>query len=153
MNYLWVLLLQLAYITRSVYGDDVGPYFDPADGEALSTKYGGYPYRSYKTSNLTSPVVRRMIDSPGCYDGRYTFLAPRGTAVKQPGPLILDDKGHLVWALDTNGKQPYNLKVQDYQGQKHLTYWVGNDAVGGHGEGYYYMVRRRCYEPSQVWKD
>lgn len=140
MNYLWLFFIQLTYITQCVYGDDVGPYFDPQDGEGWDTKYGGYPFRSFKTSNLTSPVVRRMVDSPECYDGRYTFFSPRGTAVKAPEPLILDDKGHLVWALDSKGMQPYNFKVQEYQGQQHLTYWLGNDAVGGHGEGYYYMV-------------
>lgn len=30
--------------------------------------------------------------------------------------------------------------VQEYRGEPYLTFWAGNDAVGGHGVGTYYMV-------------
>lgn len=132
--------LQLAFLSRCVRGGDVGPDFDPEDIEAYDTYYGDYPFKSYRTENFTSPVVRRVVDSPECYDGRYLFFTPRAKAVDAPKPVILDDEGHLVWTTDIHGQQPYNLNVQSYQGQPHLTYWLGDDAVGGHGEGYYYMV-------------
>lgn len=30
--------------------------------------------------------------------------------------------------------------VQKYKDSNYLTFWAGNDAVGGHGAGAYYMV-------------
>ena len=137
---LWALFLLITLLTQRAYASDVGPDYDPTDGEAWESRYGRYPYRTFKTSNLTSPVVRRMVDSPECYDGRYIFASLRGSSVEGPEPVILDDKGHLVWALDVGDKQPYNFKMQVYQDQPHLTVWIGNDAVGGHGEGYYSLV-------------
>lgn len=141
MHSLWIFLLQIIYISQCVYSDDVGPSFDPTDGEAWETKYGDYPFMSFKSTDLTSPVVRRMVDSPQCYDGRYMFYSPRGVAPDLPAPMILDDKGDLVWTKRCDGLQPYNFEIQEYQGKQHLTFWLGNDAVGGHGEGFYYMVR------------
>jgi hypothetical protein len=35
----------------------------------------------------------------------------------------------------------YNLQAQEYKGNKYITFWAGNDAVGGHGAGKYYMVK------------
>lgn len=34
----------------------------------------------------------------------------------------------------------YNLRVQEYRGQKYLTFWVGDDTITGHGTGSYIMV-------------
>lgn len=57
-----------------------------------------------------------------------------------PAVTIMDNYGELVWEHYVEG-QGYNLKVQEYMGEQVLTFWVGNDGVGGHGEGDYYMVR------------
>lgn len=140
MNSIWLFLIHAFFVFRCAYGDDVGPDFDPDDGEAYEIKYGNYPYRSYQTINVTSPVVRRIVDSPACYDNRYLFITPRGDSVVAPGPMILDDNGHLVWALEIPSRQPYNFQIQQYQGQPHLTFWLGDDAIGGHGEGHYHLV-------------
>lgn len=140
MGNIWLFLLQLFSILGFVLGKDVGPDFDPTDAWAYESKYGRYPYRSYHSSNLTSPVVKRVVDTPDCYDDRFLFITARGDSVEQREALILDSHGDLIWALDVGKNQPYNLLVQEYQGQQHLTVWIGNDAVGGHGEGNYHIV-------------
>ncbi len=66
------------------------------------------------------------------------LLTPRG-AVAPAQATILDRSGHLIWSIG-GYDQIYNLMVQEYNSQKYLTFWAGNDAVGGHGAGFYYMV-------------
>lgn len=48
--------------------------------------------------------------------------------------------GTLIWTTNQYYGQVYNLQVQEYKGKKYLTFWAGNDSVGGHGVGKYYMV-------------
>jgi hypothetical protein len=66
------------------------------------------------------------------------LLTPRG-GIAPPQATILDRSGHLIWSIG-GYDQIYNLMVQEYNGQNYLTFWAGNDAVGGHGTGFYYMV-------------
>ena len=68
-------------------------------------------------------------------------MNPRGHQVPDPNPVILDGAGNLVWTLP--GKpygQTYNFNVQELDGEQYLTFWGGDDAIGGHGQGSYYMV-------------
>ncbi|KAL3424072.1 secreted protein [Phlyctema vagabunda] len=67
------------------------------------------------------------------------MITPRGPRVQNPMAMILDAKGHLIWAKGDYG-QVYNLKVQKYKGNDYLTFWAGDDTVGGHGAGYYHML-------------
>lgn len=139
-----VLLFALA---QSLYADEVGPDFDPENVESWEVDYGYYPYRTYQSFDLISPQVRTVTHEPECDDGLFTFLTPRGWSISEPGPRILDNKGDLVWAKDTPG-QAYDLVVQDFQGQKYLSYWIGDDRVRGHGAGDYYMVGLACRNAS-----
>jgi hypothetical protein len=102
--------------------------------------FGPYPYKTFQSSDLISPVLRRPDNSPQCHDDNYIFLSPRGYQVPNPSVMIMNNDGELVWEHYVDG-QAYNLKVQEYQGEQVLTYWVGNDGIGGHGESDYYEVR------------
>lgn len=138
MHFLLPFLLSLS---TCVFADEVGPDFDPNDTEAYELDYGYYPFRTYETISQISPQLRVLTDSPECHDGRYTFITPRGYSISDPGPMILDSKGDLVWVKSTGG-QAYDFKVQNYQGGQYLSYWVGDDRVRGHGAGDYHVVRR-----------
>ncbi|KAG9576361.1 hypothetical protein KCU97_g13768, partial [Aureobasidium melanogenum] len=130
---------------------DVGAegYFDPSDGEAWELNYGYYPYRSYQTTDLISPEIRTLVDSPECHDGRHVFFTPRGFSIAAPGPMIVDSRGELIWAKSTEG-QAYDLKVQEYKGDQYLTYWQGDDRVRGHGAGDYYMLNTGYQEVRKI---
>lgn len=66
--------------------------------------------------------------------------------VSQPGPMIFDAEGELVWMEDTYG-QALDVKVQSYRGEQYLTFWTGVDS-GTFGTGRYIML-----DPSyQVYK-
>ncbi|KAK7543465.1 arylsulfotransferase [Phyllosticta paracitricarpa] len=101
---------------------------------------GSYPMQDFKSTRIRAPWLNIMASSPRCDDdGQYIFLNPRGRAVPEANPMILDSAGTLVWTLDgKNHGETYNLGVQEYKGEQYLTFWGGNDAVGGHGEGLYY---------------
>ncbi len=71
--------------------------------------------------NLHPPVVKftgRLDANSG-----DVFVTAQNAA--QPGPMILDPKGRLVWFDPVSRGEPMNLQVQDYQGQPVLTWWVG----------------------------
>lgn len=114
-----------------------------ADNAYDNGDFGSYPYQEYKSSPLKGPRVNILATSDRCTGGdELLFLNPRGrSVVPGPNPMILDQAGHLIWALD--GKpygETYNLNVQEWNGEQYLTFWGGDDAIGGHGQGYYYMV-------------
>ena len=139
MKALLFLSIALTHNTL-VEATEVGPNFDPENANAWETEYGEYPFRAYQSFDLTSPQIRKIVESPACIDDhRYTFLTPRGYKVPEPGNLILNNNGDLVWAQST-GEQSYDLRTQDYLGKRYLSYWTGDDAIRGHGEGQYHMV-------------
>lgn len=104
-------------------------------------KLGAYPVSTYLTTDLVAPRMNKISTSSLCKEGLYTMLTPRGHAVSEPGPVILDEDGNLVWAKKMSHiGQSYGLTVQQYKNQSFLTFWAGDDGVGGHGAGNYYMV-------------
>lgn len=105
--------------------------------------FGAYPYQVYQTSPLKGPRVNIVATNDSCTSNDdLIFLNPRGRqVVPGPNPMILDQAGNLVWTLDGRPfGETYNLNVQEWNGEQYLTFWGGDDTVGGHGQGYYYMV-------------
>ncbi|CRG89960.1 UPF0182 protein [Talaromyces islandicus] len=99
--------------------------------------YGFYPTRSYVSFEYASPATEIARWDPRCTAG-YTFVAPRGDSIVQPGPMILDEYGELVWMMPLPGITQ-DFRVQEYLGEQYLTYWNGGQ-VEGHGEGAWYML-------------
>ena len=66
------------------------------------------------------------------------FLAPK-RAVEQAGPLILDERGEVVWfrPLDTEGVTDF--RVQRYGGRPVLTWWRGQ-SERGIGDGHFVIL-------------
>ena len=108
--------------------------------------YGGYPQRNYVSHNLTSPDLQQVKWDDKCDNG-FIFISPQGKSVEHPGPMILDARGNLVWQTDQYG-QAMNLKVQEYKGEKYLTFWAGLRG-SSFGYGNYYMVSTsNCLSPT-----
>lgn len=122
------------------------PSLPPEYNEAVDDgSFGYYPIRTYATDEeITSPQTNFLQWDPKCDDGLLYLITPRGWSLPNPGPMILDRHGELVWSKHFDNKfggQAYDLMVQTYQGQEYLTFWLGDDRVRGHGSGFYYMVR------------
>lgn len=149
MNLVLLFLWHLATCLHAALADDstLTPSPPPPEyNEAIDNgTYGYYPIRTYATTeDVRSPITNFLQWSPQCEDGLLYFITPRGWSLSDPGPMILDQHGELVWAKHFDNKfggQAYDFMVQEYQGQEYLTFWLGDDRVRGHGSGYYYMVR------------
>ena len=98
-----------------------------ARAEAPTLRYESRP-------DLKPPTVeilkRTKRTSPG-----YIFIAPKKEVV-QAGPLILDNRGRVVWflPLDTHGVTDF--RMQRYRGRPVLTWWHGRPDRGSGKSGY-----------------
>ncbi len=86
--------------------------------------------------SLQPPVVTATSDpDPGSGDA---FVSAEDST--QQGPMILDDKGRMVWfrPIHNTHISAFNLRVQRYEGKPVLTWWQGRvnvAGVGTEGEG------------------
>lgn len=129
-------LLVLLCVSIGVYADhapyDRSPVFE-------NGTLGPWPTEAYRSAPVIGPALNQLQYDPRCRDGRSTLLAPRGSSVRSPGPMILDQDGHLTWTRNygLTGKNTYNVNVYPFRDQAYLTFWVGDDRSG---KGEYYMV-------------
>lgn len=138
-----VLQIIIALSTRAIA--DYTPYYESTAYD--SGDFGTWPTETYRSAPLLGPALNYIQRSPLCgtrdeYDAGggqlYTLFAPRGSAVRTPGPMIIDHEGHLVWTKDYG--QTHGIGVYDFHGKRYLTFGVENDGRRGFGDGVYYMV-------------
>jgi Arylsulfotransferase (ASST) len=87
------------------------------------------PYRHFRSRpDLEPPRIkllkRSRLTSPG-----YIFIAPK-KKVTQGGPLILDNRGRVVWFLPVDRRGVTDFRVQHYLGKPVLTWWRGKSPDG-----------------------
>ncbi|KAB8300458.1 hypothetical protein EYC80_000629 [Monilinia laxa] len=114
--------------------------------------YGAYPNRTYRTrADIISPRLNILQADPQCDDGLYTMISLRGDKVHITGqsPMIHDARGNLVWMNASYG-ETFGLNVQRYKGVDYLTFWQGDDSVGGHGEGVYILLDSQYKEAFRI---
>ena len=74
----------------------------------------------------------------------YVFIAPRGYAAGpspgQPGLMIVDRQGELVWFGQPLGGTPLDFTVQQYRGQPVLTWSAGSVNAAGVTTGTSYIA-------------
>lgn len=128
---------------------DQAPFY--ADSKYNDAEYGFYVTQTFKSSPQVTgvPVVNFMEPFTRCDDGSYLLITPRGKMAEST-PMILDVNGSLVWAATKKYGQVYNLQVQSYKGQEYLTFWAGDDTVGGHGVGTHYMLDQQYREQYRI---
>ena len=85
--------------------------------------------RFHSRPDLKPPPVRILkrtrLASPG-----YVFIAPK-KEVEQTGPLMLDNRGQVVWFLPQNTRGVTDFRVQRYRGRPVLTWWNSLADDGG----------------------
>ena len=103
-----------------------------ATGSKLLPRF--YSFHSRPDLHPPSVTIKQKASavSPG-----YTFFAPK-KQVKQHGPLIVDNDGHVVW-FDPLAHEATDFRVQQYQGKRVLTWWQGRSIVGN-GHGHYVLM-------------
>ena len=77
------------------------------------------------------------LSGSGPSNPAYIFLAARtylSDAESQPGLMIVDRHGALVWFRPLSTLAPFDFQVQQYRGRPTLTWWQGR-VVDGYGLG------------------
>ena len=78
----------------------------------------------------------------------YIFLAPKRKVV-QAGPMILDERGELVWFRPLDAEGVTDFRVQRYDGRPVLTWWRGQ-SERGIGDGHFVIVDEAYREIATV---
>jgi len=103
----------------------VGDVFGAADQAAGHASSG--PEQSFRSAPGLHPPAVRVTGHADPSSGDV-LLTP--TAGPQSGPMILNDRGRLVWFHPVAKIGAGNLQVQRYQGHPVLTWWQGTGVWG-----------------------
>ena len=106
------------------------------------------PSQRFKSRpDLKPPPVKVLTAAHGTAPG-LVFLGPKMKVV-QAGPMIVDNRGQVVWfhPLDTFGVS--DVKVQHYHGKPVITWWRGRAPMGV-GSGYYVIADDKYNEIARV---
>jgi hypothetical protein len=103
------------------------------------------PSRTYHSRpDLKPPLVQIRTTAHNVAPG-YLFLAPK-MVVAQAGPMIMDNRGEVVWFKPLNTKGVTDFRVQQYRGKPVLTWWRGHVSNVGVGDGWY-VIYDTSYRP------
>jgi hypothetical protein len=127
-----------------------GSSSDEKAKQAAQQKPKGPPpptQRFHSRPDLKPPPVRILKAAQATAPG-YVFLGPKMKVV-QAGPMILDNRGQVVWfkPLDTHGVA--DVKVQRYRGKPVISWWRGMAPMGV-GSGYYAIFDDHYKEIARV---
>ena len=100
--------------------------------------FGIAPVRYYKSLDLPVARIEFLQQDSRCTQ-QHIFLAPRGPHVENPGGMILDADGELVWRQPTLGGDTQDMRPQQYMGRTIVTLWSGR-VYSGRKMGAWYMV-------------
>jgi hypothetical protein len=104
-------------------------------GDATHAGGAVAPHLSYYSRpDLRPPTVEIVKNTRRTTPG-YVFIAPKKDVV-QAGPLILDNKGRVVWFRPLDTHAVTDFRMQRYRGQPVLTWWHGSPDDGDGESGY-----------------
>jgi hypothetical protein len=110
-----------------------------------TTRAAPPPARTYHSRpDLKPPLVRILTRAHGTAPG-YLFIAPK-MVVAQAGPMIMDNRGEVVWFKPLNTRGVTDFRVQHYRGKPVLTWWRGRVSNVGVGDGWY-VIYDTSYRP------
>ena len=103
-------------------------------GSSVGHAAGAPRYRVFVTRADLQPPPVKLFKLTGRASTGYIFIAPK-KKVKQAGPLILDNRGRVVWFYPVDaGRGVTDFRAQRYRGKPVLTWWRGSSADGSrHG--------------------
>jgi Arylsulfotransferase (ASST) len=106
------------------------------------------PTQHFKSRpDLRPPPVKVLTAAHSTAPG-YVFLAPK-MKVDQAGPMILDNRGQVVWFNPLNTHGVSDVKVQRYRGKPVITWWRGRAPMGV-GSGHYAIYDDTYKQIAQV---
>jgi hypothetical protein len=88
---------------------------------------------SFRSQPSMHPPIVWLSGTDSDPGSGYIFADAQNTI--QPGPMILDPAGHLIWFTPLHHQAALNVQVQRYQGRSVLTFWQGYVISPGVGVG------------------
>jgi hypothetical protein len=110
-----------------------------AAATAAAARAADPAYQHFRSRpDLRPPIVRVLRPAHGTAPG-FIFIAPK-KHVAQAGPMIVDNRGHVVWfrPLDTRGVTDF--RVQSYRGRPVLTWWRARPNNATVGRAFYTVI-------------
>lgn len=100
--------------------------------------YGLAPSVQYESFDARTPLLEYPRWDSRCSQD-YIFLGWRGHQVEEPGAVILDSEGELVWRQTGSKIDQNDVKTQVYRGETFLTFQM-DGSNGDQLQGRWYMM-------------
>jgi hypothetical protein len=123
------------------------PRYARADRFAGTSSLGTAPAAFRSRPDLAPAGVEVTAPAVGTAPG-YVFVACQSGS-GQPGPLIVDNRGEVVWFLPITDKSVLNFRAQTYRQRPVLTWWEGQ-VTNGYGLGEYVIMDESYHEVARV---
>lgn len=103
-----------------------------SEGEEAASEPAPPPTQRFVSTQLRAPQTTVWRKEGAALSAGLLFTTPRTPTFRS---VIYDDTGSPVW-IEPDGNASTELRVQEYQGQRVLTYWTGEILEGtGNGKG------------------
>jgi hypothetical protein len=105
---------------------------------AQATEAAGAAVDSFRSRrDLAAPAIAVPVAATDTSPGLIFLSAVTGPGKR--GPMIVDDRGGLVWFRPLDRRTAADFRVQRYRGAPVLTWWEGG-ITGGYGKGEYVIA-------------
>jgi hypothetical protein len=121
---------------------------DTATAASREARQSAYPARTYASRRDLAPPKITVTKRSRRVSRGYIFLTSRSMVGGQDGPLIVDNRGRVIWFQPRPGR-PSNLHVIKFRGRPHLAWWEGR-SFGGYGRGEWIVVDRSYREVARI---
>ena len=101
----------------------------PAYAASSTSQAAPPPYQHFRSRPDLRPPPIRILKHTRRTSSGYVFIAPK-KEVAQAGPLILDNRGKVVWFLPVPSPGATDFRLQHYRGRPVLTWWRGRSEDG-----------------------
>ncbi len=162
--FLWYLVSLFIYVvgrcSASRPGQSVKALSHPPASGGLEPReiapVNSWPYQTFATEPDFHPPVLEISRMKNATPGLFSFVqipfAPLG--VRSSAPLIMTESGEIAW----HGPKivAASPRVQEFNGQKFLTYWSGvivGDSIDSHGIGAVHFLNSEYKEIYTVGLD
>jgi hypothetical protein len=93
------------------------------------------PFQHYHSRPDLRPPPVKILKQARRTGAGYIFIAPKKN-VDQAGPMILDNRGRVVWFRPLDTHAVTDFRMQQYRGRPVLTWWHGRPDEGDGESGY-----------------
>lgn len=151
LSHSYLVWLAISSLHAQVTNADIRSYF--RSKEYSEGTLGAWPHQTYRSSPAIGPLLNIQKDHPTCHDNKdhLLLMGPWGTEVSNPGPMILDTYGGLVWNDPVRYGKTWAFDVRFLDDEPYLSFWASKDPASE--VGHWYMVSTLSPSRTEVSAD